>query len=110
MLIGNRSLQLQTANGPITIPVRIYAPLNTGASWICRYDIGWPDGQWTMEAAGHDSVQAIVIALHMIGSELYTSEYHKAGQLVWERQGAGYGFPVPISLRDLLQGDDANFF
>jgi len=63
-----------------------------------------------MEASGIDSVQALVMALFMIGSEIYTSGYHKAGQLKFESPGSGYGFPVPVTLRDLLKGGDKAFF
>jgi len=111
MIIASRSLQLQTSNGIVEIPIHIHSPLQTKqGSWICHYEIGWPDGKWSMDAAGHDAVQAVTIALQMIGSELYTSDYHNSGQLFWERRGAGYGFPVPVTLRDLLQGDDAESF
>jgi hypothetical protein len=44
----------------------------------------------------------------MIGAEIYTSDYHKLGQLIWREPAQGYGFPVPLSIRDLLVGDDAN--
>jgi hypothetical protein len=111
MVIASRSIAFQTANGSVNVPIRLHSPVETKEdAWTCRYEIDWPDGQWSMEAAGHDAVQAIVLALQMIGSELYTSDYHKSGKLIWERGGAGYGFPVPINLRDLMQGDDAEFF
>jgi hypothetical protein len=45
----------------------------------------------------------------MIGADLYTSEPHKAGRLRWNELGAGYGFPVPANLRDLLIGEDRQF-
>jgi len=54
-------------------------------------------------------VQALELALKMIGSEIYTSEYHKAKMLTWEKPGNGYGFPVPQNMRDLLEGDDAKY-
>ena len=47
--------------------------------------------------------------MQMIGAEIYTSKYHKAGELCWETPGKGYGFPVVPTLRDLLQGDDAKY-
>ncbi len=59
--------------------------------------------------AASNSVQALFIALQMIGSEIYTSEYHKSGRLFVDKPGEGYGFPVPVTLRDLLVGDDKKF-
>ena len=58
---------------------------------------------------GIDSMQALLLALQMIGAELYSSKHHDAGELVWEREGGGYGFPVPRTISDLLVGDDAVF-
>lgn len=48
--------------------------------------------------------------MQMIGAELYTSDYHEAGKLVFDVKGAGFGFPVPRTVRDLLEGDDVTFF
>ena len=62
-----------------------------------------------MTVAGMDSIQAIFIAMQMIGSEIYTSSAHESGMLSFYAPGRGYGFPVPVSLRDLLVGDDAKY-
>jgi hypothetical protein len=111
MIIASRALKLQTDDGVAHIPIRIFVPQPApSGSWSCCYEIGWPDGQHSMEACGADSVQALALALQMIGSEIYTSSYHKSGALFLEAPGRGYGFPVPASLRDLLEGDDATFF
>ncbi len=58
---------------------------------------------------GSDAVQALLIALQMIGSEIYASAHHAAGRLVWLEPGHGYGFPVSNNVRDLLIGDDKTF-
>jgi uncharacterized protein DUF6968 len=76
----------------------------------CNYEIDWPEGKETMTAWGFDSVQALVVALQMIGAELYSSSYHKSGKLMLEAPGNGYGFPVVSSLRDMLEGEDAKIF
>ncbi len=57
-------------------------------------------------AFGVDSVQALELALQMIGITLYTSSYHRLGQIFFEMEGSGYGFPVPTNARDMLIGDD----
>jgi hypothetical protein len=57
-----------------------------------------------MQAFGKDSVQAILLALQMIGADIYA--YHKSGRLMFEAPGQGYGVPVPESLRDWLVGND----
>lgn len=110
MVIASRVLRFRSSNGEIEIPIRLFAPEETeGNAWSCRYEIDWPHGQWVHAAHGFDSIQAILLALQMIGSEIYASEYHKSGQLMFDAPGRGYGFPVASSLRDLLIGDDAEY-
>jgi hypothetical protein len=60
-----------------------------------------------MTARGGDAVQALEIALKLIGAQLCASKYHQDGSLMFEMPGASYGFPVPASMRDLLGGEDA---
>ena len=76
---------------------------------MCEYEIDWPEGTRKFAAHGVDSVQAIELALKMIGAEIYASDYHKSKMLRWEKPGQGYGFPVARTLRDLLEGDDAEY-
>jgi hypothetical protein len=109
MVIASRVLALQDADLEIEIPIRIFAPELKKASWLCRYEIDWPEGTQAMEAEGIDSVQALVVALQMIGADVYSSNYHKLGKLALDVSGNGYGFPVVSSLRDLLEGDDAKY-
>ena len=110
MVIATRLLTLKTNAGDIAIPIRVFAPEEEDGDWSCRYQIDWPEGTEDMKAAGADSMQALIIALKMIGADLYSSSYHRSGKLAFETPGAGYGFPVAASLRDLLQGDDAKYF
>jgi hypothetical protein len=51
----------------------------------------------------------LVMALQMIGVEIYASRHHESGRLHWLAAGGGYGFPVSNNARDLLEGDDARF-
>jgi hypothetical protein len=110
MVIASRVLTLRDADAEIEIPIRIFAPEQKDDGWTCRYEIDWPEGTQTMGAGGADSVQALVIAMQMIGADIYSSNYHKMGKLVFDARGKGYGFPVVSSLRDLLEGDDAKYF
>jgi hypothetical protein len=110
MLIASRILTLRNGNDEIQIPVRIFAPeKSTRSSWICRYEIDWPGEKHKMEVGGVDSVQALVLALQLIGAEIYSSNYHKSGKLFFDAPGAGYGFPVVPTLRDMLKGDDVKY-
>jgi hypothetical protein len=109
MIVASRSLTLQQQEGYVAVEVRIFAPQSHQGHWSCAYEIDWPEATRRFAAFGLDSMQALVLALNMIGSEIYTSEYHKAGALSSGNSWKGYGFPVPQNLRDLLAGDDAKF-
>ena len=74
--------------------------------WSCSYSIGWPDRPKVAEARGADGIQALYLAMERIALDLYASEHHRSGRLSWQKQGRGYGFPVPKSARDELIGDD----
>lgn len=111
MLIASRVLTLRDGSAAIEIPIRIFAPQKTpDDSWSCHFQIDWPDRKSAKDIFGFDSMQALICALQIIGAEIYSSGYHKAGQLSWAKPGDGYGFPVAPTLRDLLQGDDAKYF
>ena len=105
-MIATRILKLKRDNDVFDIVIRIFAPEGSGRSWSCRYEIDWPEGRQVMEVGGIDSAQAILLAFQMIGADIYTSNYHKFGRLMFEAPGQGYGFPVPESIRHLLVGDD----
>jgi hypothetical protein len=111
MKIATRTLTLRNGSGDLAIAIYLFAPTQQEArAWSCRYEIDWPEGKETRVAWGVDSVQAIFLALQAIGSDIYTSTYHKSGSLFFEAPGLGYGFPVPVSLHDLLVGDDKRYF
>lgn len=111
MIIAERVLKLRSDGRDIQIPIRLFAPeQSSDGSWWCRYEIDWPESTQKSRAGGVDAIQANVLALHMIGSEIYASDYHKSGNLFLDSPGKGYGFPVPCTLRNLLEGDDQKFF
>ena len=108
MQIANRTLKIRRRSAPdVTVAVRVFAPRCVGRVWSCRYEIDWPGSTRKRDISGFDSMQTLVLALQAIGTELYMSEHHQAGELVWEQEGRGYGFRVPDNIRDLLVGDDA---
>jgi hypothetical protein len=88
------------------IPVRIHAPVRDDSSWACTYEIGWPEKRRRMTIHGVDAIQALILALKAVGSEIHISRHHVEGRLVWEKAGEGYGFPIADGLRDLLADAD----
>lgn len=109
MIIATRSLILSDAKGDTEIQIRIFAPEKADVDWKCRFEINWPAGKAERWGAGSDAVQALLIAMQMIGAEIYASDYHESGKLRWLVPGRGYGFPVTNNIRDLLVGDDKTF-
>lgn len=108
MIIVSHALYLRMKDGSdFRIPIDIHMPQQEEGHWSCRYDIGWPEGLRIFRSAGEDGLQALVLALQMIGAEIYSSTYHAEGRLRAYDNEAGYGFPVPSSLRGMLVGMDA---
>lgn len=105
MLIATRVLKLREVSDTVDIAVRLFAPEEDAGAWFCRFEIDWPEALPVKGIA--DSVQALVLAPQMVGADIYTSTYHQSGGLKHEAPGKGYGFPVPASLRDLRQDNDA---
>jgi hypothetical protein len=108
-MIATRVLRLSLPAGEVTVTVELGPLDGSGKSWRCGYGIDWPSRPRRHIAHGVDAIQAIHQALLMVGTELYTSDYHAKGQLSWEKAGDGYGFPVPASIRDVLVGADREF-
>lgn len=107
MVIGVRVLTIRAPDGDVPVPVRLRAPEYAGGHWICRYTIDWPEQPRDSFGAGADALQALHMAMQKIG--LHVSAAHKAGVLIWENPGDGYGFPISKNGRDLLIGADKTF-
>ena len=105
MITLARLLRLSHGHADLDIPIRIFTPeQGDDGGWFCRCEIAWLHGRWSSPGWGFDAVQAILLTMQKIGTELYMSEHHKPGRLMWTAPGRGYGFPVS---RNLLIGDDA---
>jgi hypothetical protein len=109
MIIAKRVLKLRGQQGDVEIPIRIFAPQRKDGDWSCQIEIGWPEAKLTRIAVGVDAIQALELALKMIGAQIYASNHHESGMLEWLEPGKGYGFPVPNGIRDLLVGDDKKY-
>jgi hypothetical protein len=104
-----RMLRLRSGTGCADVLILIHWPEPRENSWFADWSIGWPDRERKGSAGGADAIQALLVALNMVGSELYCSAEHQAGRLGWADDWSGYGFPVPNGMRDVLTGDDAQY-
>jgi hypothetical protein len=110
MLVAHRTLHWESsAAQQLDIAVRIFLPVETDGAWMCRYEIDWPDKMRSKSAGGIDSVQTLLLALKMIGSDIVASTYYASGEMTLSGSYRGCGFPVPNSIRDTLRRDDATF-
>ena len=66
---------------------RFFKPTKApGGEFQCRWSIAWPEHEVQRYACGADGVQALVLAMRSVHSELAESEAYKAGQLtLWEQ-------------------------
>ena len=104
-----RVLKLKSDEGFVDVVVDVFWPEQRHQSWFSDWKIMWPDRERRGSAGGSDAIQALFCALQIIGAEINCSDEHQAGLLSWGDDGAGYGFPVPHGIRDLLIGDDAKY-
>lgn len=104
-----RILRLRHGSGSVDVAVDISWPEQRADSWFADWAIHWPDRERRGSAGGSDAIQALLVALNLVGAELNCSAEHAAGRLSWADGWSGYGFPVPNGMRDALTGDDAKY-
>jgi hypothetical protein len=64
--------------------VRFYTPTKAhGGEFQCRYSIEWPDREVRRCACGLDGVQALMLAMRTVHTELLDIDAYKAGRLTW---------------------------
>ena len=110
MIIVQRLLPHAAPGNERNVMISVCAPLRGEHDWNCVCQIAWP--KEPHRGSGYDvgGMKALQLALQAIGTEIYTSDYHQSGYLYWKQPGQGYGFPVPLTIRDLLVGEDARLY
>jgi hypothetical protein len=64
--------------------VRFCTPFKApGGEFQCRYSVGWPEREVRSYVCGLDGVQALILAMRTVHSELVESDAYKAGRLTW---------------------------
>jgi uncharacterized protein DUF6968/uncharacterized protein DUF3658 len=106
VVIARRTLTMEVDGRDVAVPVTLYAPVDKTDHWCCEFEIAWPDKPKLGKGNGLDAVQALLIALEMVGINLYSSDAHKQGKLKLDEPHGGYGFPLNSALRDLYEGRD----
>jgi hypothetical protein len=91
----------------VTVSIGKPQQLPDHEDWYCPYrTLGVGSGKVRC-AYGVDSAQALILALSMIGAELYTSDEYETGRLCWfgPPPKGDLGFPVHETIRDVLPGN-----
>src|SRR3569623_258264 len=101
MIIETRILRLVGEDGKVEVKVSLHAPVEDDRCWRCDYEIGWPRSTRRFHAYGDDATQALILGLQMVAIDLYTTEYHRAGLLIWHEEEAGYGYSLFALIRDM---------
>ncbi len=104
-----RILRLRRGTGLVDVAVDTSWSEQRANSWFADRAIHWPDRERKGSAGGSDAIQALIVALSLVGAELNCSAEHAAGRLIWADDWSGYGFPAPNGMRDALTGDDAKY-
>ncbi len=106
--IAVRHYSLVENGRPAEVTVRLFQPepYPDELNYRCRFQVEWPSKTQDLHAGGVDAIQALILALQMLGAIINTSDAVKEGKLVWHEPGGGFGLPVPRNIEDILQGDD----
>jgi hypothetical protein len=100
--IATRQFDLRDG-GKVTVTIGKPERFPDSNDYYCPYQIVGSKRSHVRYAGGVDAVQALDLALKMIGADLYTSDEARNGALSWEggSEKGDLGFPVPDVLRDL---------
>lgn len=72
------------ALGDQKVVARFHTPaLAPGGEYQCRWQIVWPDRESKFRACGIDGVQALMLAMRAVHSELVESEEYRSGLLTY---------------------------
>ena len=106
--IAVRKFSLAENGRQTEVTVKLFQPepYPDGHDFRCRFLVELPSKTVDLHAGGVDAIQALILALQMMGATINTSEEAKEGRLVWHTPGGGFGLPVPDNIKDILQGDD----
>jgi hypothetical protein len=99
-VIATRELECRGAV-PIVVLIGQPQPFPDYEDYYCPFQLRGYGDERIRYAGGVDAVQALELALQMIGTILYTSREAQEKRLSWN--GAeNLGFPVPKNLNDLV--------
>jgi hypothetical protein len=106
-IIARRELSL-SGGGPVMIEIGIpFEVESEHTEFWCPYRITGIGSGRVRAAIGLDAVQALMLALQVIGSDLYACDEYRTGRLRWFANdwSRSLGLPVFEGFRDLLPSE-----
>ncbi|HEY5721274.1 MAG TPA: hypothetical protein VIT45_03040 [Allosphingosinicella sp.] len=106
-IIARRELSL-SGGDPVLIEIGIPFEVKLEHSeYRCPYRITGIGSGRVRASIGIDALQALMLALQVIGSDLYSSEEYRTGRLSWfaDDWSRSLGLPVFEGFRDLLPAE-----
>ena len=103
VIIATREIDID-GNRKVLVTIGTPREFPEGGNYFCPYQISGMGNGRVRYAGGADSVQALELALQVIGTDLYTSAEFKADRLRSEGR-RNLGFPVPATISDLVPKD-----
>ena len=94
--------------GDSTVTAQWQTPtLEPAGEYKCRWQINWPDRVRQSYSCGVDQVQALLLAMRTVHTELTESEFYKSGKLTYLEQ---YDLDLPpgFGMGPLYQPPKAN--
>jgi len=91
---------LESGDETVRVSIGMPRPFETGTAYFCPFEIVGPITNKRMRAGGFDAVQALSLALQMIGAVLLFTPERKAGKLTWLGR-MDLGFPLSSVMEDL---------
>ncbi len=96
-VVACRTITLEGADQR-PVHVQIERPMLAKGRYECKFSIAGLSQPFVSRSVGIDSVQALWLALQMVGTRLYTSPEFEANLLSWNGM-RNLGFPTPEGLK-----------
>ena len=103
VVIATREIDIDD-NRKVTVAIGMPQEFPEGHDFYCPYQILGMGRENVRYGAGVDPVQALILTLQIIGTDLYTSDAFKAGRLRY-LGSRNLGFPVPENISDIIPED-----
>jgi len=87
-----------TVNGA-DVSCRFFRPEPDGFSFRCRVEIEWPEGVRSKSAGGVDEVQALLLAMQLVHTDLLAARENDGRSVLW-LDDRSLGLPIAKSNRD----------